>query len=82
MMQERLFLEVGSLLGSKPGSAIVKTGHLFGVFRIFVCLLRAWIGVQCNRKFQFRVTGILLLDRARNRPRYFSAALVSFLSLS
>ena len=34
------------------------------MFRIFSVSSKAGeIGVQCNRKFQFRVTGILLLDR-------------------
>ena len=57
MMQEDLFFgsqsEGGSLLGSKPGSAIVKTGHLFGVFRIFVCLLRLGLAFNATENFNF-----------------------------
>ena len=59
-------MQKGFFLGSKRQEVqYSKNGSpFFRVFRIFSVSSKAGeIGVQCNRKFQFRVTGILLLDR-------------------
>ena len=58
-------MQKGFFSGSQARKCNSKNGSPFcRVFRIFSVSSKAGeIGVQCNRKFQFRVTGILLLDR-------------------